>query len=412
MASCGCEPGQYATAHGAHRPVCGGRCLLVHVGTLNCVPWCFFLFTPPVFLWFWAVPRSGVLDPTLAALLSVVCAALFAASVITLLGAHLTEPGLLPTMVEDVSVLRPPQPSAPQPYWPLPSFDGPGNRALDRASRADAFKARVVVLEGQQHQLKVYRAKVCRETEMAVEEFDHFCPWVGNVVGRRNYRWFVGFVVSVTSLAGFVVLSCGFLLHEEAQTIDPCADYNTTATTVPAHGRAHSWCRGDFATLLADAVAAQPLAAGLAFYAGLLFCGPFGLCSYHLSLISRGQTTNEDIKGLRLAHDRRGCAENWAHFCCGPSRRSYVAASSGLLQAGLSLEPIPITRAGDLDEFAAGEGTLGAAAAGMRMAEGAGEEQERTLAEGARLQDRSSSPPRGSPRLADGVVGEGPTLPV
>ena len=43
-----------------------------------------------------------------------------------------------------------------------------------------------------------------------------------------------GFVVSVTSLAGFVVLSCGFLLHEEAQTIDPCADYNTTATTVPA----------------------------------------------------------------------------------------------------------------------------------------------------------------------------------
>ena len=27
-----------------------------------------------------------------------------------LLGAHLTEPGLLPTMVEDVSVLRPPQP--------------------------------------------------------------------------------------------------------------------------------------------------------------------------------------------------------------------------------------------------------------------------------------------------------------
>ena len=42
-------------------------------------------------------------------------------------------------------------------------------------------KKRVVVLDGEQRPLKDFRAKVCRETEMAVEHFDHFCPWVGNV---------------------------------------------------------------------------------------------------------------------------------------------------------------------------------------------------------------------------------------
>jgi len=39
----------------------------------------------------------------------------------------------------------------------------------------------VVVLDGEHRHLKEFRAKVCRETEMAVENFDHFCPWVGNV---------------------------------------------------------------------------------------------------------------------------------------------------------------------------------------------------------------------------------------
>ena len=40
------------------------------------------------------------------------------------------------------------------------------------------------------------RASHCRETNRCVDKWDHFCPWVGNSIGRRNYRWFLCFVVT------------------------------------------------------------------------------------------------------------------------------------------------------------------------------------------------------------------------
>ena len=92
--------------------------------------------------------------------------------------ARYTEPGLLPTRPK-----------------PNPDHAGLSEAALKRVK-----KEHQVVIRQQAYPLPEFRAKFCSQTGNCVENFDHYCPWVGNSVGVRNYRYFVGFVSTRTPL--------------------------------------------------------------------------------------------------------------------------------------------------------------------------------------------------------------------
>ncbi|EGC31343.1 hypothetical protein DICPUDRAFT_82757 [Dictyostelium purpureum] len=114
------------------------------------------------------------------------------------------------------------------------------------------------------------RASHCSTCNRCVFEFDHHCPWVGNCVGRNNYKYFVYFLISTVILA---VLTAGFsILH-----IVYISKIYSKAVDIIGHA---------------------PYSIVIGVYAFLLFWTLIGLCSFHLYLVGNGLTTREDAKAI------------------------------------------------------------------------------------------------------------------
>ncbi|XP_069027961.1 palmitoyltransferase ZDHHC9 isoform X1 [Embiotoca jacksoni] len=153
------------------------------------------------------------------------------------------------------------------------------------------------------------RASHCSICDNCVDRFDHHCPWVGNCVGKRNYRYFYLFTLSLSLLTIYIFTFD--IIHVVMRSVDN--GFLNTLKETPG-------------TVLEVLVCFFTL------------WSVVGLTGFHTYLISLNQTTNEDIKGswsgknrVQNPYSHKNIIKNCCEVLCGPTYPS-VLDRRGLTQ--------------------------------------------------------------------------------
>ncbi|NXW47611.1 ZDHC9 Palmitoyltransferase, partial [Nyctiprogne leucopyga] len=170
------------------------------------------------------------------------------------------------------------------------------------------------------------RASHCSICDNCVERFDHHCPWVGNCVGKRNYRYFYLFILSLSLLTIYIFTFNIVYVALKSLKIGFLNTLKETPGTYPSTVR-----RGCSQSLTVLTV----LEVLICFFT---LWSVVGLTGFHTFLVALNQTTNEDIKGswtgknrVQNPYSHGNIVKNCCEVLCGPLPPS-VLDRRGILQ--------------------------------------------------------------------------------